>query len=156
MCGFALIALGRNMNDFPTDAVWEAGESQSANGTNLQTFDTGIFSFGFMSHNIWTNTAHRLNLIGRTSLVAIFTVDDFRKLLTYEPPECDFNTLDAVLASHSSLISNPQGGEEEELELEELRFESKEAVSCLTSTPRPSSTKAIVRSGGLKRRIEVD
>ena len=154
LAGFTLIALGRNINDFPTDAVWEAGESQSANGTNLQTFDTGIFSFGFMSHNIWTNTAHRLNLIGRTSLVAIFTVDDFRKLLTYEPPECDFNTLDAVLASHSSLISNPQGGEEEELELEELRFESKEAVSCLTSTPKQfNAGLATLKAGGMGKEL---
>ena len=155
LAGFTLIALGRNINDFPTDAVWEAGESQSTNGTNLQTFDTGIFNFGFMSHNRWRNTAHRLNLIGRTSLVAIFTVDDFRKLLTYEPPECDFNTLDAVLTSHSSLINAPQGGEEEELEMEELRFEAKEAVSCLTSTPKQFiGGLATLKAGGKGKELE--
>lgn len=135
LAGFTLVALGRNMVDFPTDAAWEAGESQSPNGT-IQSFDAGFFNFGFMSHTRWTNTGHRLNLIGRTSLNIIFTIDDFRKLLTYEPPECDISSLDAVLSSHSNLISAPQGGDEEDFEMEELRFEAKESVACLTSTPK--------------------
>jgi len=111
LAGFTLVTWGRNIGQWPQDV-------QFAN----------------------VSTAIRLGVLGRALLYALFTVEDFRTLLTYSPPTCDSSSLYSVLHSYSDLLYPGSSTREEEglrdrLRMSRFFYEAKESVSCLTSTP---------------------